>query len=104
MCVKAAIGLCYQCNYSISHYEHRLTNADSTILVAMRSALLPSQNSTQALQRSMDLTLDQFPPQLPELPFVPEWELWGEEPVISLCEVRIEFRPQVPRMCFEIVT
>ncbi len=45
----------------------------------------------------MDLMLDLVQPQPSELPFVPEWELWGEEPVISLCEVRIEFRPHVPR-------
>lgn len=68
------------------------------MLVAMRSALLPSRNSTQALQRAMDLTLDLVQPQPSELPFVPEWELWGEEPIISLCEVRIEFRAQIPRM------
>ncbi|KAI1794605.1 hypothetical protein LXA43DRAFT_1114337, partial [Ganoderma leucocontextum] len=82
VCVKAAIGLCYQ-------YP--------AILVAMRSALLPSQNSTQTLQQlSMDLALELVQPQPPELPFVSEWELWGEEPTISLCEVRIEYRAHVP--------
>ncbi|TBU35719.1 hypothetical protein BD311DRAFT_783359 [Dichomitus squalens] len=83
VCVKAAIGLCYQ-------YP--------TILIAMRSALLPSQTSTQAFQSSMDLGLpvDLGQPQPSEAPFVQEWELWGEEPTISLCEVRIEYRPGVP--------
>ena len=46
----------------------------------------------------MDLGLpDLGQPQSSEAPFVQEWELWGEEPTISLCEVRIEYRPGVPR-------
>ena len=46
----------------------------------------------------MDLGLpDLGQPQSSEAPFVQEWELWGEESTISLCEVRIEYRPGVPR-------
>ncbi|KAI0362401.1 hypothetical protein OH77DRAFT_1500103 [Trametes cingulata] len=79
ICTQAAIGLCYQ---------------DSTILVAMRSRLMPSQTSSQAPQNPLDLSLslDMVPPPPPESPFLAEWELWGEEPTISLCEVRLQWR------------
>ncbi|KAI0372918.1 hypothetical protein BV20DRAFT_1014123 [Pilatotrama ljubarskyi] len=83
ICTQAAIGLCYQ---------------DHTVLVAMRSRLMPSQNSSQAPQNPLDisLSLDMAQPPPPESPFLAEWELWGEELVVSLCEVRLEWRHAVP--------
>ncbi|RDX56470.1 hypothetical protein OH76DRAFT_1550926 [Lentinus brumalis] len=82
ICVKAAIGLCYQ---------------DSVILVAMRSKLLPSQGAAQALQNAVDLglSMDLSQSQPVDSPFSHEWELWGEEPTISVCEVRIEYKPGI---------
>ncbi|KAI8989685.1 hypothetical protein BD414DRAFT_484925 [Trametes punicea] len=84
ICTNAAIGLCYR---------------DPTILVAMRSRLMPSQSSSQSPQAPMDLgiSLDMSQPTLPsDTSLLAEWELWGEEPTISLCEVRLEHRPAVP--------
>ncbi len=100
ICMKAAIGLSYRGEYiphfwpSISH-----TESGSTILVAMRSRLLPSQSSSQSLQNPLDLglSLDMSQPLPPESPFLAEWELWGEESTISLCEVRLVYRIMVPR-------
>ncbi|KAI0819541.1 hypothetical protein BC628DRAFT_1525877 [Trametes gibbosa] len=81
ICTKAAVGLCYR---------------DSTMLVAMRTQLMPSQSSTQTLQ-NMDIGLSMEvaqPP--PDSPFLAEWELWGEECTISLCEVRVTYRYKIP--------
>ncbi|EIW60130.1 uncharacterized protein TRAVEDRAFT_120124 [Trametes versicolor FP-101664 SS1] len=82
ICVKAAIGLSYR---------------GSTILVAMRSRLLPSQSSSH-LQNPLDLglSLDMSQPPPPESPFLAEWELWGEESTISLCEVLLVYRIMIP--------
>ncbi|KAI0333503.1 hypothetical protein GY45DRAFT_1319460 [Cubamyces sp. BRFM 1775] len=82
ICTKAAIGLCYQ---------------DSTVLVAMRSQLMPSQGPASVSQSAMDLglSLDMAQPPAPDSPFVSEWELWGEELTINMCEVRLEYRPNV---------
>ncbi|KAI0647318.1 hypothetical protein C8Q79DRAFT_908461 [Trametes meyenii] len=83
ICTKAAIGFSYR---------------DSTILVAMRSQLMPSQNSNQTLHNAMDIGLQLDMSQLPpaESPFLAEWELWGEEPTISLTEVTIQYRFTAP--------
>ncbi|KAI9057915.1 hypothetical protein FKP32DRAFT_1582820 [Trametes sanguinea] len=83
ICTKAAIGLCYR---------------DSTILVAMRSKLMPAQSTSQAMQTPMDLglSLDITQPPPPDTPFTSEWELWGEELTVSLSEVRLEYRPGIP--------
>ncbi|KAI0780677.1 hypothetical protein BD413DRAFT_463229 [Trametes elegans] len=83
ICTQAAIGLCYQ---------------DSTILVAMRSRLMPSQESNHATESPMDLglSLDMTSPAPSESPFVAEWELWGEELTITLCEVHLQFRHTTP--------
>ncbi|KAI0748585.1 hypothetical protein C8Q80DRAFT_1103764 [Daedaleopsis nitida] len=83
ICTKAAIGLCYQ---------------ESTILVAMRSQLRPSQHSIQTFQAAVDLglTMDLSQPNPIDSPFVAEWEAWGEEQMISLCEVRVESRLNIP--------
>lgn len=58
---------------------------------------MPSQSSTQTLQ-NMDIGLSMEvaqPP--PDSPFLAEWELWGEECTISLCEVRVTYRYKIPR-------
>ncbi|CDO73540.1 hypothetical protein BN946_scf185014.g10 [Trametes cinnabarina] len=64
----------------------------------MRSQLMPSQSANHAMQTPVDLGLSldmaQSPPS--DAPLVSEWELWGEELTISLCEVRLEYRPGVP--------
>ncbi|RPD66418.1 hypothetical protein L226DRAFT_530522 [Lentinus tigrinus ALCF2SS1-7] len=80
ICMKAAIGFCYQ---------------DHVFLVAMRSKLLPSQGAAQALQSAVNLglSIDISQPQLLDSQFSHEWELWGEEHTISLCEVRLEYKP-----------
>ncbi|KAI0636718.1 hypothetical protein C8Q77DRAFT_1051073 [Trametes polyzona] len=85
MCTKAAIGLCYRGEHPI-------------ILVAMRSQLMPSQNSCQALHNPMDLglALDITQPSSSQSPFLAEWESWGEESTISLCEVRLMYRVRIP--------
>ncbi|KAH9945890.1 uncharacterized protein BXZ73DRAFT_86136 [Epithele typhae] len=73
VCVKAAIGLCYQ---------------QPTIL-----------NSNQLFPNSgvMDLSIgmDISQPPTESSPY-PEWDLWGEEQTISICEVRIEYRATLP--------
>ena len=75
-----------------------LIGVDATAVVAMRSQLLPSQNSTQGYQNPVDLGLPMDLGQSPsESPNITEWELWGEEQAISFCEIRIEARRGVPR-------
>ena len=98
VCVKAAIGLYYQGEHQVLCGCLVLIGVDATAIVAMRSQLLPSQNSTQGHQNPMDLGLSIDLGQPPsESPNITEWELWGEEQVISLCEIRIEARRGVPR-------
>ncbi|KAH9857142.1 hypothetical protein C2E23DRAFT_375639 [Lenzites betulinus] len=81
ICTKAAIGLCYR---------------DSTMLVAMRTQLMPSQSSTQTLHNlDLGLSIDVTQPP-PDSPFLAEWELWGEECTISLCEVHVTYRYKIP--------
>ena len=65
----------------------------------MRSQLMPSQIPASVSQNPMDLglSLDMAQPPAPDSPFVSEWELWGEELTISMCEVRLEYRPGVSR-------
>ena len=77
-------------------YSHII---DPVILVAMRSKLLPSHGAAQALQNAVDLglTMDINQPQLLDSNLSHEWELWGEEQTISLCEIRIEYKPGTKR-------
>lgn len=103
ICTKAAVGLCYQ---GLQHFytcRGALTNnVESTILVAMRSQLRPSQHSMQAFQTTvpdLGLSMDITQPNILDSPFVAEWEAWGEEQMISLCEVRVESRLNIPRRC-----
>ncbi|KAI0928422.1 hypothetical protein AcV5_005998 [Taiwanofungus camphoratus] len=79
-CTHAAIGLSYN---------------ESSILVAMRSHLLPPHNPSHSNYNStdLDLPLDVMHYSLyPENLLSPEWELWGEESIIHLCEVRLNFK------------
>ena len=102
LCMKAAIGVSYQGKPTHSMLLTLiLTGIESTILVAMRSQLLPSQPSAQVPQGSMDLglSMDLSQPQPVESPFTAEWEVWGEEQMITLCEVRVEFRG-APSRCY----
>ncbi|KAJ7774920.1 hypothetical protein B0H16DRAFT_1362208 [Mycena metata] len=76
MCTRAAIGLAYN---------------ESAIMVATRSRVLPSPGKDSSLT-SMDLTLPlnlEIPSSEPDL--VIEWDTWGEESSIELCEVRLDF-------------
>ncbi|OBZ75805.1 hypothetical protein A0H81_04305 [Grifola frondosa] len=83
VCIKAAIGLGY---------------SESSILVAMRSQLLPSRSVNHSSFTSMEfLSLDMSNPSTPsENVFTTEWELWGEEPTIHVCEVQLDPREGIP--------
>ncbi|KAJ7343408.1 hypothetical protein DFH08DRAFT_962517 [Mycena albidolilacea] len=72
VCTRAAIGLAYN--------EH-------SIMVATRSRVLPSCSRDNSLHLNLPLTLE-MPPE-PELAI--EWETWGEDSCIELCEVRIDW-------------
>lgn len=64
---------------------------ESAIMVATRSRVLPSPGKDSSLT-SMDLTLPlnlEIPSSEPDL--VIEWDTWGEESSIELCEVRLDF-------------
>jgi hypothetical protein len=66
---------------------------ESSILIAMRSRLYPSSNATPPSFNTMDLglSLDISQPSAPDpVPSV-EWEAWGEEATIELCEVQLGF-------------
>ncbi|KAJ7172400.1 hypothetical protein C8R46DRAFT_147163 [Mycena filopes] len=76
MCTRAAIGLAYN---------------ESAIMVATRSRVLPSPGKDSSLT-PMNLTLPlglELPSSEPDL--VIEWETWGEDSSIELCEVRLDF-------------
>ncbi|KDQ60976.1 hypothetical protein JAAARDRAFT_31975 [Jaapia argillacea MUCL 33604] len=78
VCIAAAIGLTYN---------------DPTILVAMRSQLVPSPPSNPPYS-AMDLSLSlEIPQQLPasQESLAIEWETWGELSTIELCEVHLDF-------------
>ncbi|KAI0807750.1 hypothetical protein C8Q74DRAFT_1379221 [Fomes fomentarius] len=79
ICTKAAIGLGYQ---------------ESTILIAMRSRLLPPQQPQSSTDLGLPLDVSQT--QFSETSHAAEWEVWGEEQTILLCEVRIEYRGGQP--------
>ncbi|KII88403.1 hypothetical protein PLICRDRAFT_41563 [Plicaturopsis crispa FD-325 SS-3] len=83
VCVRAAIGVGYE---------------ESTILVAMRSRLVPSSFGPSSSFDGMDLgipmdTMTQTSSDSsdPIASSSTEWESWGEESVIELCEVRLNF-------------
>ncbi|KAF7338233.1 hypothetical protein MVEN_02048500 [Mycena venus] len=75
ICTRAAIGLAYN---------------ELSIVVATRSRVLPStrDNSLNSMNLTLPLTLE-IPSSEPEL--ATEWETWGEESCIELCEVRLDW-------------
>ncbi|KZT09518.1 uncharacterized protein LAESUDRAFT_508521 [Laetiporus sulphureus 93-53] len=80
VCMNASIGMGYN---------------DSSILIAMRTHILPSPKSTQSTFPSVDMELpidiSQPGPSHHSAPSL-EWETWGEEPMIRLCEVKLSFK------------
>ncbi|KAJ7095311.1 hypothetical protein B0H15DRAFT_967571, partial [Mycena belliarum] len=78
ICTRAAIGLAYNGMYA-------------SILIATRSRVLPSpfrDSSLSSMNLALPLNLE-MPSSEPELAI--EWENWGEESSIELCEVRLDF-------------
>lgn len=61
----------------------------------MRSRLLPPQQPQSSTDLGLPLDVSQT--QFLETSHAAEWEVWGEEQKISLCEVRIEYRGGQPR-------
>ncbi|CCM04604.1 uncharacterized protein FIBRA_06786 [Fibroporia radiculosa] len=83
VCVKAAICMSYN---------------ESSVLVAMRSRILPSQDANHEPYPSMDLDLPLNMSQLGSIsegPFSPEWDSWGDESIIHLCEVNLVMKANV---------
>ncbi|EPS98539.1 hypothetical protein FOMPIDRAFT_143657 [Fomitopsis schrenkii] len=68
---------------------------DPTLLVAMRSKVLSPQRVHESTYTpiNLDIPLDISPvdPSY-EVPLTPEWDLWGEDSVINVCEVRMPIR------------
>lgn len=64
--------------------------AESSILVAMRSQLYPTPDQEPQFD-TMDLNLSLDMPQPPLPQSQTEWEAWGEESTIELCEVQLGF-------------
>lgn len=78
VCVNAAICLSYN---------------ESSILVAMRSHILPSSSMAGSSQNAMSLDLSMDVAQLDgETSLNPEWDSWGEESTIQVCEVSLHLR------------
>lgn len=63
------------------------------MVVAARSLLLPPSPTVQGSDDAMDLDLSLAAHQVPSQPEdirPSDWELWGEESTIDLCELSIE--------------
>lgn len=74
------------------------------MLIATRSALLPPNTSTQMADDEMDLVLP-LGTSFEEKDARPvDWELWGEESTIEVCELSIETNGVVVGWCFRILT
>ncbi|KAJ7111538.1 hypothetical protein C8R43DRAFT_1159517 [Mycena crocata] len=76
ICTRAAIGLAYN---------------EPAIIIATCSRILPSSvrdNSLNSMNLGLPLTLDSISS---DAEFPIEWENWGEESFIELCEVRLDF-------------
>ncbi|EMD37984.1 hypothetical protein CERSUDRAFT_113104 [Gelatoporia subvermispora B] len=84
VCINATIGLGYN---------------DSTMVVAMRSHLLPPQHADRSLHDPMGLglPLEMAHGSAADDPFASEWDMWGEDPTIQLCEVHLDYK-NVPRL------
>ncbi|KAJ7632699.1 hypothetical protein FB45DRAFT_866294 [Roridomyces roridus] len=89
-CLRAAIGLAYDGMIvlaSVSTPLHSIAS-ETAILVATRSRGLPSRtrdDEMNSMNLSMPLNLEA------ELDSPIEWENWGEESTIELCEIRLRF-------------
>jgi hypothetical protein len=108
VCIGASIGLAYNGTFStppLSDIRIYINSAESTILVAMRSRLHPSPNVAPSSFNTMDLglSLDVSQSSIPEpVPSI-EWESWGEETTIELCEVQIVFDGYDISMCTSLL-
>ena len=86
--------------FLIAHHEFQdlvILRKDPTVLSPLISIIIDGPSafrSPNSMDLGLTMDLDQSSS---EGPFVAEWELWGEEQMISLCEVRIEARKNVPR-------
>ncbi|THH20782.1 hypothetical protein EW146_g628 [Bondarzewia mesenterica] len=76
-CVSAAIGLAYN---------------ESSILIATQSRTVPPPISTSSFSIDTSLPIDiSQPDQVSDSLGADDWDDWGQEPAINLCEVRIGF-------------
>lgn len=70
---------------------------EPTILVAMRSKVLPPQRVDESTYTPMNLDIpldiNNVGPSY-EVPLTPEWDLWEEDSVINVCEVRLKVHPK----------
>ena len=104
VCIAASIGLAYNGTFSAlssSSQTFAENPSESSILVAMRSHLYPSSNAVPSSFNTMDLglSLDMSQPSAPEPVSSVEWESWGEETTIELCEVQLGFDGSNICMC-----
>lgn len=94
ICVAASIYLGYNgtCLALPSFLANNIL-IDPVILVAMRSKVLPPQRVNESTYTTMNLDMpldiNNVGPSY-EVPLTPEWDLWGEDSVINVCEVRIK--------------
>lgn len=93
LCVCAGVGLNYSgvCESTLlSSILSNDTCAESIILIATRSALLPPSPTGQDSDNAVNLVLPLEAPFQKEDSRSVNWELWGEESTIELCELSIE--------------
>lgn len=97
-CVHAAIGLGYNGDYPLKLciiLSVPTIYVESSILIAMRSHRFPSAttkpSSFDAMDLSIPLDLSQQTTSAAELYPTIEWESWGEESIVELCEVQLSF-------------
>lgn len=76
LCVDAAVGLSYN---------------ESSILIAMHSHCIPSRSALPSQAETMGHDVQAESTQHPNADLCNDWETWGEESSIELCEVQIEF-------------
>lgn len=95
ICTRAAIGLAYNgvfpLHFGMLSHRLRARHLETAIMVATRSRVLPSSTRDSSLN-SMNLALPlnlEMSSSEPESPI--EWDNWGDESSIELCEVRLNF-------------
>ncbi|KIK08291.1 hypothetical protein K443DRAFT_672780 [Laccaria amethystina LaAM-08-1] len=76
LCVDAAVGL----NYN-----------ESSVLIAMHSHCIPSLSAVPSHVEAMGHGVQDESTRHPNADLCNDWETWGEESSIELCEVQIEF-------------